>query len=247
MKTSRGLSLIEVTIVLVIIGLLLGGLLIPLSAQMDQQKIELTKKRLEEIKEALLGFAIIHNRLPCVDVDKDDVDKDKPDVSPEDGQEDKEPDDPTKCYVSENNKKKKYGEGYLPWKDLGVGKYDAWNNPFRYRIKVDKDKKTTITLTLITSTSKLKVRRSNGGSYLTTSSDSRIIAIIFSCGKNGIPDDDNATGIQSDRKCSNPGYSNLTYVQDGYIENSFDDILTWLSKNTLMNRLVAAGQWPPAP
>jgi len=43
-------------IVLVIIGLLLGGLLMPLSAQLEQQRISETQKYLDQIREALLGL-----------------------------------------------------------------------------------------------------------------------------------------------------------------------------------------------
>lgn len=216
MKNSYGLSLIEVTIVLVIIGLLLGGLLLPLSTRMDQQKIQLTQKRLAEIKEALLGFAIINNRLPCPAKDENGKALDEGDAG---------------CTQ----------EGYLPWKDLGIGrKYDGWNNPFRYR---PEDTYTTTIVPVITSG--LNVVDFDGKS-LTTTSQFRVATIIFSCGKNGIPDNENdATEIQDDIKCSNPGTSNSTYIQNGYIEDQFDDILTWLSKNTLIHRLVAAKKWPP--
>jgi prepilin-type N-terminal cleavage/methylation domain-containing protein len=246
MKISRGLSLIEVTIVLIIIGLLLSGLLIPLSAQIDQQKIDLTQKRLQEIKEALLGYAIIYNRLPCVDTDTIED-------SDEYGKENIDPIDPTKC---ESN-----GEGYLPWKDLGVGRYDAWGHPFRYQTEEEFNNPSGINS--VNPTSGLRIKNRNDNAFTTTSSgeDSYVAAIIFSCGKNGRPDPTNplntidknktndADGVRNtDASCSNkkgPGGQSKTYIYDIYVENEFDDILTWLSKNTLMNRLVAAGKWPP--
>ncbi len=59
MKAKRaGFTLVEMAIVLVIVGLLLGGLLMPLSAQVEQRRIGETQKALDEIKEALVGFAI---------------------------------------------------------------------------------------------------------------------------------------------------------------------------------------------
>jgi prepilin-type N-terminal cleavage/methylation domain-containing protein len=238
MKIFRGLSLIEVTIVLIIIGLLLSGLLIPLSAQIDQQKIDLTQKRLQEIKEALLGYAIIYNRLPCSDTNGD-------------GQENK---NTIEC---DSN-----GEGYLPWKDLGVGRYDAWGHPFRYQTEEEFNNPSGFNST--NPTSGLRIKNRNDNAFTTTSSgeDSYVAAIIFSCGKNGRPDPTNpspntidknktndADGVRNtDSLCSNqkgPGGQSKTYIYDIYLENEFDDILTWLSKNTLMNRLVAAGKWPP--
>ena len=62
---NRGFTLIEMAIVLMIVGLLLGGMLVPLSAQMDQRNISDTQKSLSEIKEALIGYAMANGRLPC--------------------------------------------------------------------------------------------------------------------------------------------------------------------------------------
>ena len=58
MKISHGFTLIEIAVVLIIIGFLIGSLLVPTSVQMIQQKIQVTQQRLEEIKETLIGYAI---------------------------------------------------------------------------------------------------------------------------------------------------------------------------------------------
>lgn len=55
----------ELTVVLVIISLLLGGLLVPLSTQRDIDYSKATDKSLADIREALIGFAVINGRLPC--------------------------------------------------------------------------------------------------------------------------------------------------------------------------------------
>jgi len=65
-----------------------------------------------------------------------------------------------------------------------------------------------------------------------TDGTSRVIAIIFSYGKDGQPNDENDT-------------TDNNYAQDDYVENKFDDRLIWLPKSILINRLVAAGKWPP--
>ena len=54
MKSPHGFSLIEMAFVLVIVTLLLGGLLVPFSTQVEQKRIAETQKAMEEIKEALL-------------------------------------------------------------------------------------------------------------------------------------------------------------------------------------------------
>jgi prepilin-type N-terminal cleavage/methylation domain-containing protein len=232
MKKNKGFSLIEMAIALIILGFILGGLIIPLRSQRDQQQIYRTVSSLEEVKDALLGFAVIHGRLPCSDKNGDGKENNKEVM--------------TMIYdlinICESN-----NEGYLPWKDLGVGRYDAWGNPFRYRVGkeyteiilsnkffFDKDK-------IFVTGSDLRIRNREGD-YFTTkpSSDSRVAAIIFSLGKNKVADDDNAVLDE-------------IFVYDGYVENekepekAFDDVLTWLSRNTLMNHLITGRNeetWP---
>ena len=64
-KLSSGFTLVELAIVLVIIGLILGGLFVPISVQMDMQAFRKTNASLDEFKESLIGYAIINGRLPC--------------------------------------------------------------------------------------------------------------------------------------------------------------------------------------
>jgi len=65
MKSNKGFSLIEMAIVLFIVALLLGGLLPVVSSQIDQKHRNETRKQLEEIQQALIGFTVIHGHLPC--------------------------------------------------------------------------------------------------------------------------------------------------------------------------------------
>ena len=62
---KAGFSLLELAIVLLIVGLLLGGLIMPLSARMDQQKIDTTRQQLEQVRQALVGYALARDALPC--------------------------------------------------------------------------------------------------------------------------------------------------------------------------------------
>ena len=58
MKNQQGFTLIELAIVLVIVTILIGGLAIPLSAQIEARRIAETNKTLEEAKEAIIGYAM---------------------------------------------------------------------------------------------------------------------------------------------------------------------------------------------
>lgn len=60
MKAQQGFTLIELAIVLVIVTLLVGGLAMPLAAQIEARRIAETRKVMEEAREALSGFAMTH-------------------------------------------------------------------------------------------------------------------------------------------------------------------------------------------
>jgi len=104
---KQGFTLVEMAMVLLIVGLLVGSFVIPLGAQMDINNIKATDQRLAQIKEALLGYAARNRRLPC------------PASNATTGIED------TAICNSER---------FLPWADLGVDGKDAWGNYFRYRV-----------------------------------------------------------------------------------------------------------------
>jgi prepilin-type N-terminal cleavage/methylation domain-containing protein len=63
--SQRGFSLIELSVVIVVISLLIGAFLVPLGTQIEQRKLIETKSRLLLAKEALTTFAIANGRLPC--------------------------------------------------------------------------------------------------------------------------------------------------------------------------------------
>lgn len=203
MKISPGFTIIEMTVVLVILGLLMGSLLIPMSAQMEQKRLDITRQRLETIRQTLLGFAITNNgEFPNPDKDRDG--------RSDSGSEDE--------------------EGYLPWVSLGIeDKYDAWGHPFRYRVVTDD----------------FKIENANGQEV----SSGNVVAIIFSCGKNGEANLKNDALDSNDLICSNPGrHPHKSYTQDRPLENfngeNFDDVLIWISKEELNGSLTAAGKEP---
>ena len=61
----KGFSLVEMAMVLIILGFVLGALLLPFQAQRQQLAQTQTENTLEIAKKALLGFAQQHGRLPC--------------------------------------------------------------------------------------------------------------------------------------------------------------------------------------
>lgn len=125
MSAQRGFTLIELAIVLVIVTILIGGLAMPLSAQIQARRIAETKKTLEEAREAIIGYAMTHQTsgspprpyLPCPDSDGD-------------GREDRPGNECTKQ------------SGWFPWVTLGAAAQDAWGNRLRYTVHADLSSKT---------------------------------------------------------------------------------------------------------
>lgn len=60
-----GFTLIEVMLVMLIMAMLATTLAIPLAAQVQLRRAEETRRQLDEARDALLGFATLHGRLPC--------------------------------------------------------------------------------------------------------------------------------------------------------------------------------------
>ncbi len=64
MKQS-GFSLVELAIVILIMGLVLGGLAMPLSVQRENARIREARDQMKLIEDAIHGYAISNGRLPC--------------------------------------------------------------------------------------------------------------------------------------------------------------------------------------
>jgi prepilin-type N-terminal cleavage/methylation domain-containing protein len=226
-EVDRGFTLIEMAIVLLIVTLLLGGLLMPLSAQVEQRKIGETQKSLDEIKEALLGFAIANRRLPC------------PAQSATDGSEN------APCNGSLT------AAGFIPWAALGVSKTDAWGHIFRY--SVTSAFTTTAPFTLGTLRQLTVQTLDKNGNRVNLSNNRDVPVVVLSHGKNGygaFDDQGNplaavptANVSENTNATSTTTFISRTMTENaGAPEGEFDDIVTWLSRYVLFNRMVAAGQ-----
>jgi len=61
----RGFTLVELAVVLLVMATLLAGLTLPLATQVQLRRHEETRRQMDEAREAVLGFAVVHGRLPC--------------------------------------------------------------------------------------------------------------------------------------------------------------------------------------
>jgi prepilin-type N-terminal cleavage/methylation domain-containing protein len=219
----RGFSLIEMAVVLFIVVLLLGSLLVPFATQVEQRRIAETRQAMEEIKEALIGFAIVYGRLPC------------PAQSATVGTEQPQP-----CAVH---------EGFLPWGTLGLAKADAWGHLYRYAVTPEFS---DAAFSLTTPTTLTIQTRNDAGSLVPLLAANALPAVVISHGTNGYGGT-NENGTAAAPATSTDETTNATAANNFVSRTlagpntpagEFDDIVVWLSPNILFNRMVAAQRLP---
>ena len=226
---ERGFTLAELAIVMLIIALILGGILIPLGSQVQNKRIADTQKTLEEIKEALIGFAVINKRLPG------------PAISAANGIEKGACTVPVTC------------TGFIPWTTLGVNKFDAWGKMIRYSVTPSFTSATGITITT-TVGDKLVRTRDSAGAFVDQAINVPVVLISygaknFSFSETGAPlsdssttnlDEETNTGLSSQTTFISRIATDVTSTAGG----EFDDVVTWIPTTILINRMVTAGQLP---
>ena len=219
--SSAGFTLVELAIVLIIVALLINGLMVPISTQQDAKATNTTELALTEIREALMGYALINQKLPCpMPTSVTDPASAAYGVAGSD------------CSI----------EGILPWKSLGVSEVDAWGQKrstttdsfagyWRYRLHPNFN--ATISSAVkpydVTNLEMLLYNHAGNLLHVKSSVDGESpVAVVYSTGKNRTADGQN-TG------------ANLTY-EAGEPTPAFDDQLLWISRPTLFSRLAAAGK-----
>jgi type II secretory pathway pseudopilin PulG len=230
-KKGGGFTLLEIAVVLLIIGLLTGGILGPLSNQIEQRKISDTQKLLEITQDALLGYAVAKGRLPC------------PAISASNGNEDR-----TSGLCTGGKR-----VGFIPWVTLGTQKNDSWGRLFRYGVSPAFSNAQIV----IASVSDIDIRTRDNTSVNTISLASNVSVMVMSHGPNGFGGYYESGALVADTSITNidekTNYANATtnqFIKRDLTANlsasggEFDDIVTWMPSSILFNRMVAAGQLP---
>jgi type II secretory pathway pseudopilin PulG len=243
-----GFTLVEIAIVLLIVTLMLTGLVPTISSQIEQRQTNETRKQLDEIQQALLGYAITNGRFPCPASNISNGVEDPPNAA---------------SGVACTNPY----DGYVPAATLGIPTgidskgnkgfaVDSWNNRIHYAVTAWGNTFTTTNGIKTVGISNLQpdlmvcgtASASTTNCSVTNSaltSTPGVPAVIYSTGKNG---GYGGTGADENQN-PNP---NSTYPADRVFvshattpsPNEFDDIVIWISPNILVNRMVSAGTLP---
>jgi len=214
-KYKSGFTLIEMAIVLVIVGLIVSALLAPLSAQRDIKDYSVVRTDLEQIKEALYGYAVVNGSLPCPDTNGDGVSE----------------------ACSSIFSTASTG-GNVPWVTLGVQGNDPWNRPYQYRV----NNAFSTTFTLSTAGSGAGILRVYTDNSLALTLANNVPAVIYSSGKNGAVQPPVSADELENRTTAGAKFD-ANFVSREF-SPTFDDVVVWISPNILFNRMVTAGKLP---
>ncbi len=227
-NSQHGFTLVEVAIVLVILGLLLGGMMAPLSARQEQDRRDKNAELLEKAREALIGYAVVNRRLPCPDLDTPG--------SLTSGQE-------NGCVIDSSRPPP---TGRLPWVTLGIpGEYSAWGAPNLINYAVISAFTGEIKLTTTGSGSDtINIYNTAGncggpGNLVALNTP----ALIWNTAKTDYANRSPARADEAENANGRDGC--YVYREYSSLDNQeFDDQMIWLSPNLLFNRMLEAGVLP---
>jgi len=236
-KTTRGFTLIEMSIVLIVVSLILAGVLKTVGVQRQQLKRDETRQQLETIKEALIGFALTNGRLPCPDTDV-----------PADGIENPPgPASGTPCTSD---------EGVIPHVDIGIGNQDVWGNRYLYRVTgtgnpsfadeppslvgVPQGVNASFSVDPALAIGDITVNDELGTSIAT-----QVPAIVIAFGENGASQIACGGGLSAREQENCDG--DTTFVDSFYSDvagSRYDDLVIWIPLTVLKARMIEAALLP---
>lgn len=233
-RSQRGAFLVELAIVMLIVGLMLGGVMSSLSQQDVIKRTKRTDERLLEAREALLGFAVANGRLP------------RPATSATNGTERAACATEAQC------------TGFLPWAALGLQPLDGFDKLIAYSVTPAFANAAfnlaSLPTKAITTRNALGAVVFLAGAAGCAAGSGCTPAVIYSFGKDNwgttvdglaVPD---ASGSNADED-ANAAATQVFVSRDTASGTTaaggeFDDQLVWLPWPLLQGRMVQAGRLP---
>jgi prepilin-type N-terminal cleavage/methylation domain-containing protein len=258
---QQGFTLVELALVMGIVALLLGGLMVPVARMLEQKATATTQATLETAQQALLGFALMKQRLPCPDIGNTGVEGTYNTLT-------------NTCPISPTtfSDTADASWGHLPWATLGVSGVDAWGNRLRYAVSTPLANTTTTSFraSVSSASSNLTIRCTTvagvdipgcGTSAVIPASNATFV--VYSHGKNGRgaflmgsstasaapTGNDEIQNLPDSSSPSSTALSRRTFISRSRTDvtstaGEFDDLVVWMPASLLVAKLLAAGQWP---
>ncbi|RLA07885.1 MAG: hypothetical protein DRQ51_04460 [Gammaproteobacteria bacterium] len=228
-KKNYGFTLIELSIVLLIVGILLAGAIKPISWQIENSRNKESLIQLEQIKQALLGFAASSGYLPCPASITSYGTQDRPNIN-------------SNCNLV---------AGYVPYKDLGINPktnkgilQDAFNQPIIYALnnykisgsqvfaKIDGIKNAGIhNLYKKNLLNVCTLSPCNSSTASTNRLTNHLPIVLISQGKKN-----NNTSITESENIDNDKY----FIMQDYRMDGFNDIFVWVSVHNIFATMLSS-------
>ena len=252
--TQRGFTLVELAIVILIMGLVMGGLAMPLAVQRENGRIRDGQAQLESVRDAIEGYALVNGFLPC------------PATPASNGN----------SAVSGGGCDEQHG--FVPATTLNVTGVrngdnlllDPWGSPLRYSVTaadIDGDGDWDFTAPgempdvtipvlqpdlVICSTATGASATACAGANVTLSDQAPVV--IYSLGKDwpSFSSPDQVENVGTTLGGGATGASYRVAADDVFVMRGrggatgaeFDDLVVWVSPNALFRRMIDAGRLP---
>ena len=260
---QSGFTLIEIAVVLVIIGVLIGGFIGTFTDRIETTRRENTRQQLEDVRTAILGYASAEGRLPC----------------------------PTRAIDGGVAQPVNGGvctqkHGFVPGSTIGLsGTYnsdnlliDSWGNPIRYSVTTASSSAFTkptgagnggirdIGMAMLNPD--LTICDGDSTSATSCVGSNEVVSnapfVIISLGKDGVdftattaPNTDQGENSGEATVSANAAGENIVYTVGanqvfvsksyssiGSTAGQFDDLILWVSPYALYGQMIQAGQLP---
>ena len=246
---SRGFTLVEIAVVMVLIGIVMTMGLKMVVSTLENASFSETKSKQERIKLALLGYLRTNGRLPCPDNSVGDTTV------------------ATGIETSPCNTAAADGYGVVPWQTLGISRdsvIDGWGNYFTYRVAngmtlknwtAKTDAATHLTVNeLKTPTAALLIQELDAAGTALSPTIANAVVVILSHGKNGfgakttkvvarLPTADIAAGGEMTNATVGTAAFVLRPVNDvtTAFNGPYDDLVTYMLPQDLLQPMVTEG------
>ena len=245
---ARGFTLIELLVAMLVLAILASGLAMPLAAQVAARRYEDARRQMDEVRDALLGFAAAHGRLPCPATAAGGDEAFAPGGDATNGE----------CAS--------FNAGLVPGTALGLGSaggggrvLDPWGLPLRYAVASNAvngvarpftraNGLQAATLGALGNASHFLFVCSSGAAATgggcgpaAAQLTRRAVFVVLSTGANGT----RAPAAASDEARNLDGNGVFVAREPGADAGSeFDDVVAWVSLPALAHRMLAAGRLP---